>query len=48
MIRYIWLAIFIICPGILFQLGQSMAAVLVALVFGIIEFTWGPGSQKRG
>lgn len=48
MLRYIWLALLIICPGILFQLGQSMAAVLVALVFGFIELTWEPGCKKRG
>lgn len=47
MFRYSWLAIFIICPGILFQLGESTAAVLVALVFGFIELTWKPGFTKR-
>lgn len=45
--RYIWLTIFIVCPGILLQLGQPMAAVLLAGVFAIIEFTLRPGLERK-
>jgi hypothetical protein len=47
MMRYIWFAIIVACPGILLQLGQSVAAVLLAVVFGIIEITLSPGSKKQ-
>jgi hypothetical protein len=45
--RYIWLTIFIVCPGILLQLGQPMAAVLMAGVLVVIEFTLRPGLETK-
>ena len=45
--RYIWLTIFIVCPGVLLQLGQPMAAVLLAGVFVVIEFTLRPGLERK-